>query len=132
MKYIRTKDRVIDLTHWSKTEMCCIDGKNNLVEEDICYQRQWLTYNGDACYINNETISHNKQVIKEADTIEELCDICILLNNDGKIDSGSLVDYDYASRIVKAYNIIGYGAIQTDAGLIYVAKMNDKGELELL
>ena len=25
-----------------------------------------------------------------------------------------------------------YGAIWTDKGLIYVAKMNDKGELELL
>ena len=66
--------------------------------------------------------------IKEADTIEELCDefvdvnslCCSLLNEKEKQD---------IKRFAKS-NL--YGAIWTSKGLIYVAKMNDKGVLELL
>ena len=80
--------------------------------------------------------------VKIADTIEELCD--------------EFVDIDYHDyyKITRAHGVvfalsktkrfIGHtdirckeigqimGAIFTDKGLIYVAKMNDKGELELL
>lgn len=63
--------------------------------------------------------------IKIADTIEELCDEFVC---DNKVF--------HTFREMLAYkcnaNIKSYGAIWTDKGLIYVAKMNDKGEMELL
>ena len=67
-------------------------------------------------------------IVKSADTIEELCDCFI----------GKVSDEEYIHLIGlwerKHYPSIKevYGAIWTDKGLIYVAKMNDKGELELL
>ena len=80
--------------------------------------------------------------VKQADTIEELCDEFVgLLNKNidepqyntflrigDKLWFDDLEDCqnnkEWCSEI--------YGAIWTDKGLIYVAKMNDKGELELL
>jgi hypothetical protein len=69
-----------------------------------------------------------EDIVKVVDTIEELCDefvvvnsfCCSLLNENEKQD---------IKRFAKS-NL--YGAIWTDKGLIYVAKMNNKGELELL
>ena len=72
---------------------------------------------------------------KQANTIEELCDEFVWIS----------VDNEYHNRKANEYGLrtskmqLGcpqlkeiYGAIWTDKGLIYVAKMNDKGELELL
>ena len=68
-------------------------------------------------------------IIKKADTIEELCDEFVDIYENEKPDISLLSDIiyfeSYKSHIV-------YGAIWTDKGLIYVAKMNDEGELELL
>jgi len=88
-------------------------------------------------------------IIGQADTIEELCDAfvdtselkttntggwlydefdsknkCLVYYVEDEKRTISLNEYDDLSKI--------YGAIWTDKGLIYVAKMNDKGELELL
>ena len=69
-------------------------------------------------------------VRKEADTIEELCDgfVCVY-NNDNNHD----IYYPYVIDI-KDMNLTKnnnwYVAIWTDKGLIYVAKLNEKGELE--
>ena len=65
----------------------------------------------------------NTKVIKQADTIEELCDEYVCCKD--IIFESELDDYIATGNIV-------YGAIWTSKGLIYVAKMNDKGELELL
>lgn len=80
-------------------------------------------------------------VLKEADTIEELCDEFVGVLENGE---GSHVWYDEpedeyyfqgAFERIKShkdeYEII-YGAIWTDKGLIYVAKTNEEGELKLL
>lgn len=67
---------------------------------------------------------------KSADTIEELCDEFVVITSSlsRNIVCSTL---DIAEDMsVKGQNI--YGAIWTDKGLIYVAKMNKKGELELL
>ena len=62
---------------------------------------------------------------KVADTIEELCDEFVYhLKSGGKFIDDKLAKSNVYENI--------YGAIWTDKGLIYVAKMNDKGELELL
>ena len=66
------------------------------------------------------------EVISQADTIEELCD-CYA------IETETTKDFNVA-RIWKLHNLERkiYGCIKTNKGLIYVAKMNDNGELELL
>lgn len=104
MKYIRTKDEIIDLS----TITIGKDGWES-IEEYIAFKQE-----------------DQKEQIKQADTIEELCDEFIGILNGRHIKSLSKDLY-----ILKPCETI-YGAIWTDKGLIYVAKMNDKGELELL
>lgn len=78
--------------------------------------------------------------IKQADTIEELCDEYVIINwteEDGwgepQLVKNKVSIYQLQKLIKfdsKSHKV--YGAIWTDKGLIYVAKMNEKGELELL
>lgn len=112
MKYIRTKDGIKDgIYEISKSEKgFLMASKPN--ESFVLYD--------------------NIEVISQSDTIEELCDVFICVyNNDNNHD----IYYPYAID-VKDMNLTKnnnwYGAIWTDKGLIYVAKMNDKGKLELL
>lgn len=80
-------------------------------------------------------INHNAldsiEIIKQADTIEELCDE--LVYNDKFFKNVIYKDISSVKTLCsirKEWTV--YGAIWTDKGLIYVAKMNDKGELELI
>ena len=70
---------------------------------------------------------------KQADTIEELCDeFVVAYENNGYVVLSNLAQV----RLYRGNNGFSnsqvYGAIWTDKGLIYVAKMNEKGDLELL
>ena len=68
-------------------------------------------------------------IIKTADTIEELCDEFVIVGTNWQ----QIIDLDSAKHNAGKHEKIKiYGAIWTDKGLIYIAKMNDKGELELL
>ena len=73
---------------------------------------------------------YKDSIIKQADTIEELCDEFVVIDKTWEeplyivLDTKDDIETYLPSEI--------YGAIWTDKGLIYVAKMNDKGELELL
>ena len=78
-------------------------------------------------------------VLEEADTIEELCDRYVLHQTDIIFFNENHTKYRFENEPDNWYDItdteirVGiYGAIWTDKGLIYVAKMNSKGELELL
>ena len=113
MKYVRTKDKRI-----FKVEPCY-----PLPDRKLDHYR--VLNDKEDIYTPSEIISVD-DVIKEADTIEELCDefvcewnvypaLCLLLKR---------VPKDRQKNI--------YGAIWTDKGLIYVAKMNNEGVLELL
>ena len=107
MRYIRTKE----------TDRCIID--------TIKYKE----ITGEDCFIPKN------EIVAEAETIEELCDeFVIAYENGARIVYGDLewakVKVMANSKIV--IKSIIYGAIWTNKGLIYVAKMNDKGELELL
>ena len=102
MKYIRTKDHLEEL----------------YVDEFTEYGKE---------YYKNSKI---------ADTIEELCDEFVCL---GSAEYQKYVKHSLKEALQKkewlerkGYTCNIYGAIWTDKGLIYVAKMNDKGELELL
>ena len=72
---------------------------------------------------------HHKtyDIVKQAEKIEELCDVFVRVS---KSNHDFLVSNDMPTKKFSDDEI--YGAIWTDKGLIYVAKMNDKGELELL
>lgn len=64
-------------------------------------------------------------IVKQAEKIEDLCDEFVVKD----------IKYAYitVNKPWKLFsNCIVYGAIWTDKGLIYVAKMNENGEWELL
>ena len=73
-----------------------------------------------------------------ADTIEELCDEFVVF--DKEQPNGKLLYYKGFENLKKEVidfekdkeKVVVYGGIWTNKGLIYVAKMNDKGELELI
>lgn len=73
-------------------------------------------------YIDFNSMGRFK-IKKEADKIEDLCD-CF-------VDYCEEDDSHFVYTIVQGVHEI-YGAIWTDRGLTYVAKMNEKGEFELL
>jgi hypothetical protein len=94
---------------------------------------------------------NGKQIgIDPADTIEELCDEVVIVYPNGSHSVSQCYDYKsfyesiegqvghlekmpYTKENLAEYEIYEiYGAIWTDKGLIYVAKMNENGELELL
>ena len=127
MKYIRTKDKVLKVRKPFADEYT----DNTHIH---CYEHPMV---------------HKRDIIKQADTIEELCDAfvdtselkttntggwlydefdsknkCLVYYVEDEKRTIPLTEYDDLSKV--------YGAIWTDKGLIYVAKMNDKGELELL
>ena len=111
MKYIRTKDGIIDL---SKVNI----GENGWesIEEYIAFKQE-----------------DQQEPIKHADTTEDLCDEFVYIDEKhGHLTYKQLCDWreDDIDFIKKGTTI--YGAIWTEWGLKYVAKMNDKGELELL
>ena len=73
-----------------------------------------------------------EEEVKEADTIEELCDEFVLVN-ENVFTKPQMLEDDYNKIDLNYYkNEDIYGAIWAGKGLIYVAKMNEKGELELL
>ena len=119
MKYIRTKDGIIDLSKVTIGENGWKD-----IEEYIAFKQE-----------------EQKELIKQADTIEDLCDEFVLdhplFANNCKCLYHS---FEKAKNGIKKrsgdahdlYDFVIYGAIWTDKGLIYVVKMNNKEELELL
>jgi len=99
-----------------------------------------LIYNSEFEYyvtMHTETIISEAHIgmYQTADTIEELCDEFVVIR---KIDNLHNLLRNYSIEdlhILKdrqKHNCEVYGAIWTDKGLIYVAKMNEKGELELI
>jgi len=111
MKYVRTERGIYKLSDYKKIE----DG--------------WLYFVVDGVKTN----IYGK-VISQADTIDKLCDEFVVIRKGTKPHTAG-VPYFKIKMDSKYINEKGYeirGAIWTDKGLIYVAKMNEKGELELL
>lgn len=108
MKYIRTKDGI--WLNGGKFGFPCegIVGKKDEYDFGFCFDK--------------------KDIIKQADTIEKLCDEFVyFINGMPFVTHKGEIHY-----VAEGIPVVIYGAIWTDKGLIYVAKMNDKGELELL
>lgn len=114
-KYIRTKDKIYEIESDYLNNKGVRVGYNVVGQEEVVLIR------------NNNII--------QADTIEELCDMFVYVDTKHNILKykymirNSLCDNDM--KYMKMGTEI-YGAIWTSKGLIYVAKMNEKGELELI
>ena len=120
MKYIRTKDK---------------KGKQYIVsDKDYIFQIR-----------DNKVIfarGYEEELLGQADTIEELCDEFVLAYDEDnyptlleEFDLGKKTflrknEYEFSHKLPNEPII--YGAIWTKWGLKYVAKMNEKGELELI
>ena len=106
MRYIRTKE----------TDCCIIDG--------IKYKE----ITGEDCFIPKN------EIIDEANTIEELCDEFIVVSDNCEKPIISTLPFNELQLYAKGRTkyAICYGAIWTEWGLKYIAKMNSKGEFELL
>lgn len=160
MKYIRTKDGRISYVDYEPNEE--------------------VPYYGVITNKGRETCYNIEDVVKTANTIEELCDEFVMINNADKQpfrisvkvilemrdnndercayggSSGYVFDYakeklekvrefcgtkekhdEYANYLYEEnpdfkFEVTLYGSIWVDGNLIKVAKMNDKGKLELL
>lgn len=89
--------------------------------------------------VSKLSIDMAEEPIREADTIEELCDCFVKVWCNVEVNPEVLIyneQYEEEKEnILLVYpkgNIIIYGAIWTDKGLIYVAKMDENGEWELI
>ena len=161
MKYSRTKDRIITsniATHKLTKSICCGGYLKTLEKGSLCkIGKTWTNFYGYWTTILDEKGNHYdirpyevEEVVEEleqCDTIEELCDEFVLyyLPLEEMSNNESWIPYAQYERLgvwqkmrdeivdktLKSKSTL-YGAIWTDKGLIYVAKMNDKGELELL
>ena len=109
MRYVRTKDGVY-------SEKLTKINDNKVYVRDLCCDYEEYTYAGE--------------VINQADTIEELCDEFVDEEQYYIIKNKNLIKDIPNKSELKNHKI--YGAIWTSKGLIYVAKLNDKGELELI
>ena len=122
MKYIRTKDdkiyEIIDETE-NSFELC------GSFEKKI----------GCSCTMIKRLLGSNeKPTYRLANTIEELCDEFIVISDNCKRPIISALPFDELQLYAKGRTkyAICYGAIWCEWGLKYVARMNSKGELELL
>ena len=110
MKYIRTEDGIFEV---------------DFVEYSTYYHT--IGWN----------IFEKEQIIAQANTIEELCDEFVVKHI--KNEKAYVADEYKKAEILKdrqkvfEYGVEAvYGAIWTDKGLIYVAKLNENGKLELI
>ena len=85
-------------------------------------------------HLTSKMLEHYKtDIINQSENLEELCDEFVIVRNGER--PTILLNYDNLSllkaRVVKDNQKV-YGAIWTSKGLIYVAKMNENGDLELI
>ena len=99
-----------------------------------------MTFYDNADYMQYDNVREN--FLKEGNSIEELCDVVVLIDKKHKkpkwlIDKPEdIANFNelptvYKNRVNKGTVIFKFG-IWTDKGLIYVAKMNENGELVLI
>ena len=88
--------------------------------------------------VSKLSIDMAEEPIRESENIEDLCDEFVVF--DKEQPNGKLLYYKGFENLKKEFidfekdkeKVVVCGAIWTDKGLIYVAKMNDKGDLELI
>lgn len=154
MKYVRTKDeRIVEkskLEPGLKQTFITITRKSDnkeLAQINVDYSSDYIDMVTVCEYcrchrinpkdIKYETATLFNDVLKQADTIEELIDGWVL-ESKAYYKSGFFVIYNTEDnkQIMEKFKLLKdeklFAFIKTDKGLIYVAKMNEKGVLELL
>ena len=150
MKYIRTKDGITTsniVTHELLKDICCAGYLRELKKGAyITVGKKWTNFYGEWVDLIDEKGTHYsikpdevKEFTKElpqADTIEELCDYAFVFDNN-EITIGKIIHENNKQFTQWLKGRIELGmriklAILTDKGLIYVAKLNNEGELELI
>ena len=149
-RYIRTKDgRIVDVQKFideTKDAPYYYDFKFDEIknEEDSCVLN-WTAIGTRENSIKEQVgkrcqfgVTIDSPFIAQATTIEELCDEFVLK---ATINGQTEYLHDKNLKILEickiahegtGYSCETYGAIWTEKGLIYKAKMNEKGEFELL
>ena len=117
MKYIRTENNIYEKNKYR--EITCFQFDNE--KRETGYKRLEIPTNSPYMYIY-------ENIINEADTIEELCDEFVVVG----LDSHRFMQIDFIKENYSPNLWDIYGAIWTDKGLLYIAKLNEDGELELL
>lgn len=121
MKYIRTKDGIYErMFPDCETQRISFDHKT-IEPAYYTTKNDWIA---------------KKDVVKQADTIEELCDCYVIIGSGSyqKYIKSNIKDALKKKEWLKklGYSCQIYGSIWTGADLHSVAKMNEEGELELL
>ena len=150
MKYIRTKDgRVIDLTSKQVSSYEIIDDDTAIAKygEDsgfimvYYYNRDigaYIEYDGKGGRSMNSW--YLKDILKQADTIEEVFDQLVYVEDTipediypALMSPKGIIQSQIVLGCTKVYKLenFKYG-IWTKKGLKYVAEFNDKGELKLI
>ena len=97
----------------------------------MIFQVESETFDKQGYYIGDYGVILKYQVIKQSENIEELCDRFVVMDKETKEVMSIVTFLEYAKLWSYCkYNI--YGAVWCEWGLKYVAKMNDKWELELI
>ena len=119
MKYVRTKDKIYEVSEYNDYATHKRKGET-------------LLEGYKTSYIKNENI------ITQSENLEELCDLfideetkTIFHKHNGYVINWKTNMVYSLKEVAKHFHSVK-GAIYTDKGLIYVAKMNEKGELCLL
>ena len=113
-KYIRTKDKIVKNPY--------LGVEQGIPVFELTADNMFLT---------------KKDIVKTSNNLEDLCDGFVVkdyiptkpLYFDTKLQAQQFV---YKNGVQNDNRVEIYGAIWTDKGLIYVAKMNNKGNLELI
>lgn len=113
--FVRTKDKIIK-----------VDETGYIKEIDVC---------GNKClFLFNKNYFYGREVIKQADTIEELCD-CFIIKYLGSNTFSAYDTYEEARYVYEHdkqnTTCILYGAIETETALNYVVRETNEG-LKLL
>lgn len=122
MKYIKTNDGIFESSHPNKV---------------IIYKELIPKHNGTFQIVDYEGEIQAGAIIAEAYTIEELCDELVIkhISNEKPYLADDYQKHNILEDRQKVFDC-GVeevkGAIWTLKGLIYVAKLNNKGELELI
>ena len=114
--YIRTKDGVYELV-------------DNLYQYYNGVEKFWYAKEENGKTLAIEITAN--EILNQSENLYELCDEFMVMLNDRCEDMYSSYENLKNSAWYRD-DIEIKGAIYTDKGLIYVAKLNDEGELELL
>ena len=99
------------------------------------YKVESKTFDRQGYFVGDYDVILKDQVINQSENLFELIDEFVVIRDSTKINQLVIVDnVEYLKEMIKEDKRIVEvkGAIWTDKGLIYVAKMNDKGDLELI